>query len=214
MDYINQKYFKASIEETPFESNQNNKACSFCRHTKSPSIQLDDSLTIISRDANKAEIVCLQCFYEKKYSFEQQAEGGYLTKDGILLDSEKYNYLKDSHDYDTDLLPKEKQLLSIEKSKIQELQHTPPFNAWQGAIWLVHCNDFMTFIGTWEHKDFVNNSPNNDPSAFFDNICDNWNGDDFYDNQFGPNKSEYAESTFYAFECMHCKKKRGYVDNG
>lgn len=70
----------------------------------------------------------------------------------------------------------------------------------------------MSYIGTWDHDDFTQKSPNGNAKEYFDQIVDNWNGDDFYNSQLGPNKSEYSESTFYAFECRCCKTHRGYVE--
>jgi uncharacterized protein CbrC (UPF0167 family) len=156
--------------------------------------------------------VCLACLLEKRYAFEQRVEGGYLTKDGVMTESDKYPYLKTSSDYAEVLLPKEEKLISMEVSKIKDLMHTPPFRAWQGATWLIHCNDFMTYIGTWNHDDFIQKSSDGNAKDYFDRIVDNWNGDDFYDKQFGPDKSDHAESIFYAFECQHCKTYRGYVE--
>lgn len=209
---MNLKYFNAPISETPFELRNEIGACSICNKNKSHRLELDNSIEIISNTSEIINTVCIDCLTEQKYGFEHQVEGGFLTKEGILIESEKYEYLKNSSDYSSVLQPKEQQLLAIEKSKVDDLIYTPPFNAFQGAIWLIHCNDFMKFIGTWEHNDFVKQSPNKNPKNFFNEIVDNWNGDDFYDEQFGINKSEYAESIFYAFECLHCKQKRGYVE--
>ncbi|OJJ16442.1 hypothetical protein BKI52_34720 [marine bacterium AO1-C] len=211
MDYINLKYFRSTTDESYFEPASNDTCCSFCNQNDSPIIELDDTLSIITTSSESLTNVCLNCLYEKKYAFEQQAEGGYLIKDSILTESEKYPYLKKSSDYASDLLPKEQALLAMDKSKIDELKRTPPFRAWQGAIWLVHCNDFMTFVGTWEHEDFIKHSPDGKAQKFFEEICDN--GDDLYESQFGPQKSAHAECTFYAFECIHCKQYRGYIDN-
>ena len=209
---MNLKYFKAPISETSFESNNDIKPCSICNKNISHRIELDDSIEIIHQTSKTLEIVCLDCLTERKYGFEHEVEGGYLTKQGVVLKSKKYEYLKNSTDYSSVLQPKEQLLMTIEKSKLDTLTHTPPFDAYQGAIWLTHCNDFMKFIGNWDHTNFIKHSPNNNPKEFFNDIVDNWNGDDFYDEQFGPDKSEYAESVFYAFECLHCKKQRGYVE--
>ncbi|WP_298956315.1 CbrC family protein [uncultured Nonlabens sp.] len=212
MDILNLDYFNSSIWDSPFELNNDIAPCSICKKDTSHRLELDGSIEIIYKGIEVIETVCLNCLSERKYGFEHQVEGGFLTKDGILTESEKYKFLKNSDDYSLLLQPKEEQLLTIEKSKMDNLIHTPPFNAYQGARWLIHCNDFMKFIGTWEHDDFVKHSPNNNAKIFFNEIVDNWNGDDFYDKQFGPNKSKYAESAFYAFECLHCKQQRGYVE--
>jgi|GEM_PF-5718420 len=212
MKVLNSDYFNAPISETPLVLNNETAACSFCKKNTSHRLELDDSIQIIHKETDVIKTVCLDCLKNKKYGFEHQVEGGYLTKNGIITESEKYNYLKNSDEYSTVLKPKEDQLLAIDKSKIANLIHTPPFNAYQGAIWLIHCNDFMKFIGTWQHDHFVKQAPNGNAKEYFNEIVDNWNGDDFYDKQLGPNKSEYAESVFYAFECLHCNQKRGYVE--
>jgi len=213
MKDIKLKYFKASREESIFDEDEKYGLCFFCKTDEFPQVELDESVEIITESKEEIEIVCLDCLLKEKYAFKQIVEGGFLTKDGIVKESDKYEYLKDDSNYLTDLLPLENQLLNMDKLKIKNLTHTPPFRTWQDATWLVHCKDFMTFIGTWEHEDFVKNSPDGNAKEFFDDILDNWNGDDFYDKQFGPDKSEYAESTFYAFQCQGCKKYRGFVDN-
>ena len=210
MNRIELKYFKSRLGESNYEIPNEGMNCIICGEISSPVMEVDESLNIVSTIVElpiQGETVCLKCLYERKYSFEQQVEGGYLTKNGILTESEKYP----SRYSDSDILAKEKQLRNIEKSKIEELMHTPQFRAWQGAVWLVHCNDFMTFIGTWQHNDFVKHSPDGKAKEFYDQICDN--GDDLYESQFGPEKSEYAGCTFYAFECLHCGTHRGYIDN-
>jgi uncharacterized protein CbrC (UPF0167 family) len=212
MKPINLKYFESFIEESVFESHDEDENCFFCGKTNSPIAELDGSLTIVANEnIDNIKKVCLKCLLEKKYAFEQEVEGGFLTKEGLLLESDKYPYLKESSDYTSDVLPKEQLLISMDASKIRELMHTPPYSAWQGAKWLIHCNDFMKFIGTWVHEDFVKHASDGDAKSFFDQICDN--GEDLYDSQFGLDKSAYAESTFYAFECPVCKEKRGYIDN-
>jgi uncharacterized protein CbrC (UPF0167 family) len=210
MNTINFKYFESQLEESVFDFND--QECFFCGKTNAPKAELDGSLNVISEaKLNDAEYVCLECLRKKQYAFEQEVEGGFLTKEGVLLESDKYEYLKSSSHYESEIIPREKQLLAMDVSKLQELMLTPPFRAWQGAKWLVHCNDFMKFIGTWQHEDFEKEAPDGNPENYFDQIC--MNGDGLYQDQFGPHKSKYAECTFYAFECIVCKAKRGYIDN-
>lgn len=212
MNEINMKYMKCSINKTYYEKNAKNDICFFCRSNEFPVAEIS-GFNIIAENSEHATHVCLNCLFEKRYAIEKQVEGGYLTKDKILLESDKYKYLKESHDYKNVLYKKEEVLKNIDSSKIIELKHTPSFRVWQGDTWLIHCNDFMTFIGTWFHEDFVKYSPEHDPKKFYSMIDDNCMGDEFYDEQFGPEKSEYAESTFYAFQCLHCNQYRGYCDN-
>jgi uncharacterized protein CbrC (UPF0167 family) len=212
MKTITRNYMKCTIDETYYEENVNENRCFFCGSSNSP-VAETESFQIIADNSDQVTHVCLSCLFEKKYAIEKHVEGGYLTGDGILLESDKYEYEKKASDYAANLQKKEEILKNLDDSKITELLHTPAFRAWQGDIWLVHCNDFMTFIGTWYHDDFVKNSPDGDAKKFFDTINDNYNGDDFYDKQFGPNKSEYAEASFYAFQCLHCREFRGYCDS-
>ncbi|WP_445456713.1 CbrC family protein [Flavobacterium sp. HNIBRBA15423] len=209
MSNLDLKYIRIPFDQIPFELNSEN-TCFFCGKQDSP--QLHDAYTIIAQDSENAESVCLKCLLEKKYAIEHKVEGGFLKKEGILLESEKDPDIKNSYCYAEYILPIEKQLMAIDESKRQELMHTPPFSTFHGAVWLIHCNDFMTYIGNWEHEDFVEKSPNGNAQEYFDRILDNYNGDDFYEEQFSPNKLEYAESLFYAFECQHCKIHRGYVE--
>ena len=211
---IKLKYIETPLEESVYDYSQEDKDCFFCGKTKSPILELDGSLDIISdKNIDDAKTVCLKCLYNKTYGFEQQVEYGLLTEQGLQLESDKNPDSKASDYYKSYISPIENQLLNMESSKFIELRHTPPFRAWQGAKWLVHCNDFMKFIGVWEHEDFVKHAPDNNAKGFYENIC-LYGGDGLYKDQFGPNKSEYASCTFYAFECITCKQKKGYIDNG
>lgn len=205
-------YFKADLAESPFEFFNGDELCSFCYTNTSPMLEVDDAYTIISSmEQNSLKYVCIQCLENKKYSFEQESEGGFLTEKGIITISDKYTYEKKSHDYEEVTKPKEQELLSMQSNQIESLMHTPPFNTMQGAVWQQHCKDFMAFIGTWTHEDFNRNSQSGNALEYFMEICSNAD-EELYQNQFSPNKSEYAENVFYAFECQHCKVIRGYVD--
>ncbi len=220
--FLKFRYFRALAEETDFEPAREGETCMLCKEEVSYLYTVDGGLAIISGHIKKWDTVCLSCLKRWSYAFEHQVEGGYITKNGIITESEKYPYLKETPSYTKVLLPLEEQLLSMEDHKINGLKHTPPFRAWQGAVWLTCCNDFMTFIGTWHHEDFVEHAPDGDAKKLFNKICNDAGaliydgdktGDRFYDEEFGPDCSEYAQSTFYAFECQHCHKLRGYVDN-
>jgi uncharacterized protein CbrC (UPF0167 family) len=183
----------------------------FCGTTSSPVTKIEPNLTIISSETiEEGHNVCLSCLRDKKYGFEYEVEHAFLNKEGIILDDQ--SYAKNSDYYISEILPVQQQLLAMKRSKQLELMHTPPFRAWQGSKWLVHCNDFMKYIGVWSHEDFVHHAPNGNAEDFYGQIylyC----GDGLYESAFGPNKSEYAECTFYAFECLTCNEKRGYIDN-
>lgn len=126
-------YFKSDITNTPFEQLSNN-TCLICGNNEFPQLLLDGSINIVAHDYEHGATVCLQCLFKEKYAFEHAVEGGYLTKNGIVTESEKYPYIKESCDYREVLWPKEERLLMIDASKTKELMHTPPFRAWQGAI--------------------------------------------------------------------------------
>ncbi|WP_064966192.1 CbrC family protein [Tenacibaculum ovolyticum] len=214
MKPIHFKYFESPIEESIFDTNDEKHNCSFCEKSDFPIAELDDSITIIANEnIDNVENVCLKCLQDKKYGFVQEIEHDALvTKEGMIIKADHSSHTKESTYYTSYILPIEKQLDAIDKSKSLELIHTPPFRAWQGAKWLVHCNDFMKYIGTWQHEDFLKNAPDSNAEDYYENIC-LYGGDDLYESQFGPNKSEYANCTFYAFECLTCKEKRGYIDN-
>lgn len=221
IEMLDLNYFKAPIADSYYEKYEACK-CSICGARDTLLHKADASIELIHNEDISPQYLCIECLRNKKYAFAQEVEGGFITKDGIVTQSEKYKYLKSSSTYTTETLPLEEKLLTIDKNKIEDLKYTPPFRAWQGAYWLTCCADFMTFIGTWVHDDFVKFSPDGNAKKFFQKICDkadeliydgDKSGDGFYDAEFGPDCSEFAESTFYAFQCPHCKKYRGYVDN-
>lgn len=102
---------------------------------------------------------------------------------------------------------------SFSQNAVEELLRTPPFPAWQPIRWLVHCDDFMVYIGEWEPDDFRRHAPGGDGRALFLEMSD-WNSAEHARNQW-PAGETFPEGWFigyYAFRCRHCGKLRGYFD--
>jgi uncharacterized protein CbrC (UPF0167 family) len=87
------------------------------------------------------------------------------------------------------------------ESAIIELRATPRISTWQQEFWLVHCKDFMAYIGTWEPKDFSRNSTEGDGRALFLEMTDDLNH--LWDSSLPPgaNRLESWYATYYAFRC-------------
>ncbi len=213
-EYLDLPYFQAPLDESIFEKMNKDQAhitCAFCGLHKPRMAELVYSPPLLPEreDLDDEAHVCPDCLREKKYGFAQEVEWGVLNENGITPISDIYPYKKDYDSY-AELEKNEQSMQAIPNDAIEALRHTPPFRAWQGPTWLIHCNDFMTYIGTWDHEDFVRHSPDGDAEALYLAISD---APVEYEEQWGPNKSEYAECSFYAFRCRHCGALRGYVDN-
>jgi len=84
---------------------------------------------------------------------------------------------------------------------------------WQQELWLVHCNDFMTYLGTWEPADFYANAEAGDGRSLFFEMTEPeyqhlWDASI----REGENRLESWQAEYYAFRCNHCGKLRGNWD--
>ncbi|MCU0352449.1 MAG: CbrC family protein [Cytophagales bacterium] len=102
----------------------------------------------------------------------------------------------------------------VAERSIRELLITPAFTSIQGGIWKVHCKDFMVFRGIWIPCDFTANSQNNNGKKLFLEMTDRdchrlWDDCELNDDE---TEKSWEHVQFYAFECRHCGKLRGYWD--
>ena len=93
-----------------------------------------------------------------------------------------------------------------------ELRRTPQIVTWQQELWLIHCNDFMAYIDTWQPKDFYAHADDGNGRALFLEMTDRYNH--IWDSSLRGDADRLEEwyVTYYAFLCLHCGKLRGNWD--
>jgi Uncharacterised protein family (UPF0167) len=185
-------YFNAPVTDlSGFKYGQDK--CPICNETKPK---------FVLRPSQEYEKCCLDCFQKNDFNFSSHdSEVGIVTSVEIPL--EILADLRDARQH-------------VSEGSIEGLLKTPNFVTYQGAIWRVHCKDFMLYKGTLEPSDFTENSPTNNGKEFFLEITDKgfehlW---DLY--EFEDNEKEYTweDVLYHIFECKHCGKLRGYWELG
>lgn len=202
------EYFQGPVEEMcdlcrePIE-------CSFCGTVDtcfSTDTGIDESGEVIVRQCG-----CLDCLGAGKFEFWHDTEIGMLTETG----------LKKFYNHHVPPSP------TFSQRAISSLRKTPQYLACQQEIWLVHCDDFMTYLGTWQPSDFVCQSADGDGRSLFLAMTDaRLMGID----QLKPGKKNDLALAwdsvvsvdspvpddwginYYAFRCRHCGLLRGHYD--
>jgi uncharacterized protein CbrC (UPF0167 family) len=101
----------------------------------------------------------------------------------------------------------------VSDERLALLARTPLVDTWQACRWLLHCDDAMTYLGTWGPSDFNECAPDGDGRALFFAMTSAeqhglW---DRSKEESGTNTHVWA-ATYYVFQCLHCKQIRGYWD--
>jgi uncharacterized protein CbrC (UPF0167 family) len=191
------KYFDGPIEEMSglLEGTHN---CSLCGQESEMCFEVEYSITDkFSDDEKEGKIGCIECLRKGEFEFWHDTEFGLLDEKGL---TKVYNHNKDNPP-------------PVEMEKLIELRRTPQIITWQQEMWLTHCNDFMTYKGTWEPSDFYKKSKSGNGRELFIEMTDkelNHLWDDSLEE--GETKLEGWYATYYVFECSHCGKLRGNWD--
>lgn len=144
---------------------------------------------------------CMDCLQAGAFTFDHDTELGFLEKEGFTRDFIQYEAPP------PDFVP----------DACAELMKTPPFSAWQEALWLVHCKDFMRYKGIWTKADFIAANPQ-DPKKVFAEMTHMARytepAEAIWERLIAdPTTSDQRwDISYYVFECPHCGKKRGYFD--
>jgi uncharacterized protein CbrC (UPF0167 family) len=187
-EVFNKGYFNASIADLiNFQFGKN--VCPVCK---------TEQTKFILPPWGEFDLICLTCLQNETIKFSHQTESGIVT----------------FRDYAPDprFEPDVRELVS--QDSIDKLLITPEFSSIQGEIWLVHCDDFMQFIGIWEPVDFTENSENGDGRELF-KLMTSEDFDHLWD-EVELAKDERTHTwegvQYYAFKCLHCGKLRGNWD--
>ena len=101
---------------------------------------------------------CFGCLKAGRFGFFHVTEVGYLDRDGLTNyddePPEPRRLLVVGPDGDAELRPgaaiPAPQPVVPPPSAVEELRRTPDFPTWNEVPWLVHCSDFMVYMGTWQ----------------------------------------------------------------
>lgn len=171
--------------------------CSLCRDA-GPCFRLQNAACRELPEYQKdSRVGCFSCLHAGRLEFWHDTEIGLLDETGL-------NRVYKHNNPPPDNFP---------DAALIELRRTPQFITWQQGLWLVHCNDFMTYVGNWRPKDFYANAPDGDGMALFLEMTDKsyrhlW---DASLPRTGK-RVEHWHANYYAFRCLHCGKFRGNWD--
>jgi uncharacterized protein CbrC (UPF0167 family) len=162
--------------------------CPFCKEVKSK---------FITSNIPDAERCCLDCLQKNDFKFDHDSEFGIVHTENLP------DYMED-----TDATKQ------VSAEKINEMLLTPNFINIQGENWLTHCDDFMIFKGLWEPHDFTARSIDNNGKKLFMEMTEGnydhlWESCGLDDDE---TRNIWEDVYYYAFECKHCKKMKGYWD--
>ena len=189
------KYFRGP-EEDMSDLVDGAVACSICG-AEDRCFELDYSITNEFDDEEKeGKVGCINCLKAGLFEFWHDTEFGFLDESGL---SKVYSHNMSAPPVISPLI-------------LEELKRTPRIITWQQTPWLTHCGDFMIYKGTWEPKDFYNNSSDGDGRKLFMDMTSEYQN--LWDDSLSEGEAVLDEwyATYYVFECAHCGKLRGNWD--
>jgi len=178
------EYFNGSIEEMAHVAEGDQK-CTFCEHTGT------------CFDLGGGAYGCFACLRQGRFFFDYGTEIGHLTPAGTKR-----------------FYPSQKKVPKrFNRATFAALLRTPQFTTWQGEEWLIHCDDFMIYLGEWKPGDFRQKAQDGDARKLFLEMTNKelahlW--DAATPKGAGSPSDWYA--TYYAFKCLQCGALRGYWD--
>lgn len=191
------RYFDGPIDQMG-DLLEGTHRCSFCGQKNKMCFEIDYAITDkFSEDEKEGKFGCIYCLRNGEFEFWHDTEYGMLDEKGL---TKVYNHNMGNPP-------------PIDNDKLIELRRTPQIVTWQQELWLTHCNDFMTYKGTWEPADFYKNSKSGNGKELFLEMTDkeiNHLWDDSLEE--GETKLDEWYATYYVFECKHCRKLRGNWD--
>jgi uncharacterized protein CbrC (UPF0167 family) len=95
---------------------------------------------------------------------------------------------------------------------LAELRRTPPYKTLQGEEWLIHCNDFMVYLGRWSRQMFFDQALDGDGHRLFVKMTSPKEAHAWEALYLTSDGSEAWEPQYYAFRCLHCGMLRGHCD--
>jgi uncharacterized protein UPF0167 len=179
-------YFHGPVQEMSHLA-QGERRCSFCETTG------------LCFSLEGDEYGCIDCLRRGRFYFSHQTEVGYLSPDeGLSSETGRQRKLA----------------RTFNRANLAALLRTPQFVTWQGERWLVHCDDFMTYLGEWKPHDFQHHAPNGDGRKLFMGMFDQKELAALWDETTPAGAKAPEDWSFHVhvFRCRHCGILRGHWD--
>jgi len=161
----------------------------------------------------KDGVGCYTCLRKGRFEFFHTTEIGYLFASGPEylgpeLEEEEVTIVSPQGEpVGMDVAPPVERPTVPGHSAI-ELRRTPGFPTWNEVDWLVHCGDFMVFLGPWQPIDFNRQAENGLGKDVFLSSVDSCHSD------FWPaDSSSNWEVCCFVFRCTKCGSLRAVVDH-
>jgi uncharacterized protein CbrC (UPF0167 family) len=190
---MNFEYFQGPVSDMASLC-KGEQTCGICKRV-GPCFELGSAI-ICSEEANEVGYGCMECLTKGKFEFWQDTEIGLLDEIGLTKIHNRNQQAPQN----------------FPGAALVCLRRTPQIATWQQELWLVHCNDFMAYQGTWQPDDFYRNSPNSNGRELFLQMTD-WRPE-LWDKSLSKGESMLKAwgATYYVFKCRHCGKLRGNWD--
>ena len=190
------RYFQGPRDDMSFRARVDVR-CHFCDEN-GEGFDLRYAQCALSDQEKEAKFGCARCLSQGHFEFWHDTDIGMLDENGLAT-VYKHNGSPPS---------------DFPEAALFELRHTPQIVTWQQELWLTHCNDFMSYIGTWEPADFVRHSETGDGRALFLEMTRDSELRFLWDECLEPNETVPAgwHAVYYAFRCLHCGNLAGNWD--
>ncbi len=190
------KYFRGPLHDMAHLAD-GDAECSLCGEA-GPCFRLEYALCPeLTEEQKEPAFGCFSCLQTGRFEFWHDTEIGLLDENGL------------THVYKHNQHPPP----DFPSTALAELRRTPQIVTWQQELWLVHCKDFMAYLGTWDPVHFYVNASDSDGKALFLEMTDK-EDQHLWDQSSPPGVTRLQSwhATYYAFRCLHCGKLRGNWD--
>jgi hypothetical protein len=198
------RYFRAELKRIR-GLGKSKQRCDLCA--------AEDWCIDIRRDEDlKGKRGCLGCLHARRFSVYHGTERDYVLNQ-LMRDVDLSDLKPDEKGRTVipdDRAPQMPAGFRIPKEAESEFCHTPDFLSWQEPQWLVHCDDFMAYLGPIYPDEYKEYTSTESVTEFFNRCTDNQYP------HYAPQKEsdEYGMAHFHLFECLHCKTHRADLVHG
>jgi hypothetical protein len=200
------EYFRGPADQMLHLDKHGQEQCSYCG-------MLAWCFNVEGYDSAAGHLMgCANCLRVGKFRTSHNTEIGYVSDDLLL----------DEH-FGPRPLP-----VGFSPAAAESLCRTPQYVGCQEGVWLVHCRDFMAYLGYWQPDDFRRHAADRNGRKLYIEMTVILPGEhrplsqadmlrleqnrDFIWPSDEPDRDEWGGMLYYAFVCRHCGVLRGYYD--
>ena len=196
---IDLPYFKAPISHTLLYpgADPDSNICVCCNKECEHTFYIEGS-------GKNERYGCLDCLLKRKFTISHPTQMGVVSNGEAELRTPQ----------------------GFSKQALTDIGYSPPIATFQDYCYLLHCKDFMTYIGRWDPSDFNKNASDGDGRALWISTINDSDADWLWDRTIEEMEEEgddwpinedsnWAEgAAVYVFRCRHCGKLDCYWDCG